>query len=349
MRVLFDLLHPAHVHVFRNAITELRAQGHEVIVTSRDKDQTLYLLDIYGIDHICLSRMAGGKLGLLWELLLRAWRLMRICRRQRPDVMVGIMGAVIAPLGRLMGITTHTYYDTEMATLTNRYVYRTTDAFITPECYTAQVPAAIHQTYRGYHELAYLHPDRFAPDPAVLQEAGLHEDERFFVLRFVSWGASHDIGHSGLTLEVKRQVVELLAQHGRVIITSEGALPEYFEPYRMRVAPEKVHHLLYYAHLLYGESGTMASEAAVLGTHAFFVNNLEAGTLQDQQRHGLVFNYRTDAAAVEASLDTLAQLAADPDLRALGRAKAKAMIKGMEDLTAFIIRKSLSFDKTLYR
>jgi len=342
MRVLFDLLHPAHVHVFRNAIGELRAQGHEVIVTSRDKDQTLQLLDACGIPHRCLSRMEGGKLGLLLELLLRAWRLIGICRRQRPDVMVGIMGAVIAPVGRLMGIPTHTYYDTEMATLTNRYVYRLTDAFITPECYTAKVPPAIHRTYRGYHELAYLHPDRFLPDPTVLEDAGLQADECFFVLRFVSWGASHDIGHSGLTLDVKRRVVEMLRPHGRVIITSEGALPEFFEPYRMRLAPERIHHLLHYAHLLYGESGTMASEAAVLGTHAFFINSQSLGYLEDQERHGLVFNYRTDATSVEDSLKRLAAMAADPDLRNRGQAKARTMVAGMVDVTAHIVNTTLS-------
>ncbi|MDO9537119.1 MAG: hypothetical protein Q7J68_02245 [Thermoplasmata archaeon] len=46
MKVLFDMGHPAHVHLlqpgwlFKNTIWELEKQGHAVKVTARDKDVT---------------------------------------------------------------------------------------------------------------------------------------------------------------------------------------------------------------------------------------------------------------------------------------------------------------------
>ena len=38
MRVLFDLLHPAHFHLFRHVITTLLESGHEVEIIAREKD-----------------------------------------------------------------------------------------------------------------------------------------------------------------------------------------------------------------------------------------------------------------------------------------------------------------------
>jgi predicted glycosyltransferase len=41
MRILIDVLHPAHVHFFRNFHTEMEERGHELCITARSKDRTL--------------------------------------------------------------------------------------------------------------------------------------------------------------------------------------------------------------------------------------------------------------------------------------------------------------------
>ena len=51
MNILFDIGHPAHVHLFKNAIWKLEAKGHKVAITSREKDVTTSLLDYYGFEH----------------------------------------------------------------------------------------------------------------------------------------------------------------------------------------------------------------------------------------------------------------------------------------------------------
>ena len=40
MRVLIDILHPAHVHFFRNFHAEMEGRGHQVCITARDKDRS---------------------------------------------------------------------------------------------------------------------------------------------------------------------------------------------------------------------------------------------------------------------------------------------------------------------
>jgi predicted glycosyltransferase len=180
------------------------------------------------------------------------------------------------------------FYDTENATSTNRWVYPLAAAVCTPDCYSAPVRGN-HITYPGYHELAYLHPDRFIPDPAVPAAAGLRPGEWFALLRFVGWQASHDLRDSGLTAAGKRAVTEQLAQSGRVFVSSEGPLPEDLPAEPIPVPAAQVHHLMAAAAIMVGESATMASEAAVLGVPAVLISDTGRGYTDDQERrYGLV-------------------------------------------------------------
>ena len=94
---------------------------------------------------------------------------------------------------------------------------------------------------------------------------------RFVIMRFVSWGASHDIGHKGLSIEMKRKAVKEILNYAKVFITSEKELPLDLKPYQIKMPLEKIHHILYYSALYFGDGGTMASECAVLGTPAINV------------------------------------------------------------------------------
>ena len=288
MRILIDFLHPAHVHVFRNFRSEMLQRGHEVFATARDKDLTLELLDAFDIPAEVISVQHRGRLGLGTELLSRSRRLLAIARRSRPDVLVGIMGPSIAPVGRLLRIPSVVFYDTENAGMTNRWVYPMAAAVCTPDCYRGRVRGN-HITYPGYHELAYLHPDRFIPDPAVVEAAGLSVKDPYAIMRFVGWQASHDLGEEGLTVADKRAVVARLAEAGRVLISSEAPLPDDLETLASRVPAASIHHLIAFASMVVGESATMASEAAVLGVPAVYIADTGRGYTDEQQhRYGLV-------------------------------------------------------------
>ena len=68
MRLLIDILHPAHVHVFRNLARELTTRGHEVRFTLREKECARALLDEYGIPYDVLStQRSGAKLQAFFE------------------------------------------------------------------------------------------------------------------------------------------------------------------------------------------------------------------------------------------------------------------------------------------
>ena len=334
MRVLIDILHPAHVHFFRNFHAEMQARGHEVCITARDKDRSVELLRALRLPHEQISSQKSGA-GLALELAQRTPRLMRVMRAFRPDVMTGIMGPSIALAGALRPrrVPAVVFYDTEFAAATNRIVYPLAYSVCTPDCYQTAVPGR-HLTYAGYHELAYLHPDRFRPDPAVLAAFGVTPGEPYSIVRFVSWQAVHDRREKGLTAKQKRHLVEVLQRRGRVLVSSEGPLTPDLSGLAVRGPVEQVHHLIAHARLVVGESATMSSEAAVLGVPAVFIATTGRGYTDDEERrYGLVRHFTDDQ--YDMALSAIEEVLAAP---AAAWAQARQRLLGEKiDVTAWMI------------
>jgi len=331
MKILIDIKHPAHVHFFKNFIKLMEEKGHEILVTAREKEMTTYLLDKYNIKYTKISSIGKGKLDLLKELIVRNYRFYKIAKKFNPDVLLGLMGITIAPVGKLLGIPSVVFYDTENARLTNKIAYFFCTKFITPRCYKKKLGYK-NERYDGYHELAYLHPDYFKPNPKVLEKAGLKQGEKFTIVRFVSWGASHDIGHNGIPYDLKIKAVKEFSKYGKVFITSEKQLPEELEKFRIKLPPEDIHHLIYYATLLYGESATMASEAAVLGTYAIYIDDEGRGyTDEEESRYGLVFNSKTSL--IEKGVEILK----DENSKIEAQRKRKKLLEETVDVTEYIM------------
>lgn len=243
MKVLIDIGHPAHVHFFKNSIWKLENEGHEVLVTARGKEVTVDLLKAYGIKHKVLTSMKKGKMNLFLEWIIRDYKLLYIAKEFNPDLLTGILNPSVAHVAWLLNKKSIIFNDTEHAKLAQKITYPFSDIICTPTCFKKEIDAK-QVRYSGYHELSYLGPNYFTPNPDVLKELGLTVNDRFIIVRFVSWGASHDVGHKGFTLEDKRNAVKAFEKYGRVLITSEAPLPPDFEKYRITVHPEKIHDLL---------------------------------------------------------------------------------------------------------
>jgi predicted glycosyltransferase len=198
-------------------------------------------------------------------------------------------------------------------------------------------------TYPGYHELAYLHPSRFTPDPSVLRELGLLENENFFILRFGAFKAHHDVGVIGLSIEQKRMLVNFLSEYGRVIITTERDIDEEFLSYQMKVSPEKIHSLMAYAKILIGDSQTMCSEAAVLGVPSMRCNSFagRVSYLEEQEKkYELVYSFLPSE--FEKLFEKVKEWVEDPELKTKWMTRRKTMLKDKIDVTSF-------FKKMIYQ
>jgi len=293
MRVMITIQHPGHVHFFRHPIAELEARGHEVHVFARESDVAIQLLEAYDIDHEVLAGESDSLVSLAAVQATYELRLLRRARRIDPDVITAIGGVAAAHVASVTSAKSLVFYDTEHATLITKLAYPFADTISTPACYRDEIGAK-QVTYPGYHELAYLHPDRFEPDPTVLEEVGLNPETSFAVVRLSSWDASHDVGHGGF--DDPRAVVDRLEDAGlHVLLTAEGEPPSELASYQFETSPDRMHDLLASADVVLSEGATTAAESAVLGTPAVYVNPLSLGyTAELEEEYGLLFEYTGD-------------------------------------------------------
>ncbi len=66
-------------------------------------------------------------------------------------------------------------------------------------------------------ETFYLHPKYFTPDEKVLHKIGLTRGEPYFLMRFVSFAAGHDIGESGIDDHSKIELARIPLKKGKAL------------------------------------------------------------------------------------------------------------------------------------
>jgi predicted glycosyltransferase len=267
LRLLFDVAHPAHVHLFRHLIARVRSEGGSVLVAAREKDVTVELVRAFDIPHVVLSRERGGGLARnASELISRTLRLFGLARRFQPDALVG-PSASFGLLGRLLRRPSFIFCEDDAAVVPRftKLAYPLANWIVTPACLAFENYGKRQLTYPGYHELAYLHPAHFTPRRETVAALGLAPGEPYFIVRLVALRGHHDAEAGGLTTELARRLVALLAERGRVLVTAEGPLDPALEPYRFPLPPEALHDVLAFASMCVGDSQTLIAEAAVLG------------------------------------------------------------------------------------
>ena len=348
MNILIDIGHPGHVHLLHPLAEELKGRGHRLYYSVRDIPVAKRLMEHYGMSPwVDLGGKKDSLIGKAQTVLSQDLQLLRFVRQNHIDLGLS-SGLVLSHVAQVSKMRSIVFDDDDDAAepLITKYGHPLSDVVFTPDCIRRKTKHAVY--YAGTHELAYLHPNRFSPDPSVLQHAGLQEGERFFIMRFVALKGHHDVGQAGLSLEQKRALVDLLKCHGRVIITSERAVEPEFEQYRLPVPPEEIHSLMAYSAMFVGDSQTMTSEAAVLGVPALKCNTF-AGRLSVpnmlEQKYGLCYAYTPDKFD-----DMLVQIRSLLDMNPTAlhdewQKKRQRMLQEMIDPTGFFVTHIEQFAK----
>jgi len=270
MNFLFDLGHPAHVHLFRNPRELLLAAGHQVLVLARDKEVTRKLLDEYGIEYLRGSCQRPGFLGTVREFLEWFRIANRVVKQHRIDLVASIGSPAGALAARWHGIPHLAFNDTETSTRQRAVYYPLTTKVFTPDCVTRDYGAK-QVRYHGLHDLSYLRPEYFTPDAGVKSELGIKGGEKYAIVRLVAWDASHDWGKKNEQDEFFAKVIPLLEEQMKVFISAEKGLPEQLEKYRLKIAPHRFHDALAAAAIVVGDGASTATEAAVLGVPSLYI------------------------------------------------------------------------------
>lgn len=337
MRILIDIGHPAHVHYFKNFYYLMSDRGHKILITARKKEVSHDLLNSNNLPFIDRGTGSNSMIGKLGYLPKANFILLKEAIKFKPDVFLSFSSPYAAQVSFLLNKPHIAFDDTEHAKL-GRMMYRPfTNTVLSPESYNGKLSPK-QKLFNGYLELMYLHPSYFTPDETVLDIIGVKREEKFVLLRFVSWKATHDAGHTGVSLENKRKAVQQFSKYARVFISSEGELPEDLESFRISIPPNKMHDVLNFASLFYGESGTMASESAMLGTNAIFLNNSTLGYLDDlEKRYGLVHNFTESLDDQQKSINKGIELLSNEECIKEALLQRDRLLNEKIDVTAFLV------------
>lgn len=303
MKYIFELNHPKHYYQFKYIMQGLRAEGHEIVVLARDKDVLLKVLEEEGVPY----RIFGMHKKKLRDKILGTPRLilnyLRIARREKADVIVSKASFYGCFVSKMIGAKSVIFPDSEVVKVTNKYVVPLATKVVTPGSFGLDYGKK-HVRINGLFEDCYLSPSVFVPDNSIVAQYGL--ERPYAVLRFVGWYANHDVNNSGFTLEQKKELIASIEPHMRVYISSEKALPSELQQYRLPTPANKIHHVLAFADLYLGDSQTMATEAALLGTPAIRSNsfvgpNDMTNFIVLEKEYGLLRNIREYEGVVAAA------------------------------------------------
>ena len=335
MNILIDIGHPAHVHLFKNFAWQMQEKGHKLLFTCRDKEFEIELLNTYGFSYKTFGKKKSSRTGKIFGLVEFDFKEVVAGLRFKPDVLVShgsIYAAHAAFLLRKSHISLEDTFNFEQI----RIYLPFTNVVLTGD-YVHPLLGKKEIKYAGYHELAYLHPKYFSPDEAVLDCLGVKKSEKYIILRFVAWKATHDYGHKGLAYLNKLKAIEQFEKYAKVFISSEAGLPPELQPFQLHIPPEKLHDALAFASLVWAESFTIPAECSVLGVPSVVNHDTKSYYLFEQQeRYKICFVYSESENDQDDAIERCIQLLQE-DTKIEWQKRRDRMLADKIDVTAFLV------------
>ena len=342
MNVLIQLGHPAHFYLYKNVAKNLIADGNQVLFVIKSKDILETLLQNAGLPYVNINQHThrGSKFGVLWDMLTREIKLIRLCRKHKIDLLTGSTPDVVHVGWWLRKWRVNTGEDDAAAVpLFGKIAAPFVQCLTTPIVCDNGIMENKSAKYPSYQELAYLHPNHFTADAKVVTGYGIDVTKPYFVMRFASLHAHHDKGIKVINKEIAERLVKILEPFGTIYITSERPLEPQFEKYRIKINPLDMHHVMAFATLYIGDSQSMANEAAMLGVPSLrfndFVGAKKIGVMEEMEKvYGVT--YGISSHEPDQLYAKVEELLAMPNLREEFQARRMKMLAEKIDVTAFL-------------
>jgi predicted glycosyltransferase len=348
MRILIDIGHPGHVHLLKNLFFELNSI-HKIWVTVKDIPIAIKLLEHYGIPYLKLGSKKDNIIGKAFSQIHYNYLIYNLVKKNNIEIGVG-SSLALAHVSAICSMNSIILDDDddEIQPLFVKFGHPFATHVLSPGSLKNNRKKKNAIFYNGFHELAYLSPNKFTPDINILKELNLDVNEKFFVLRFNRFMAHHDIGHKGISLEQKLRIIRLLENYGRIFITTEGEIEPELIDYQLTINPEKIHSLLAFSQMFIGDSQTMTSEAAVLGIPAVKCNSF-AGKLsvpnELEDKYNLCFSFQPDK--FDAFLNKIREILEMPNRQEEWEKRRLKMLKEKIDVSNFLIWLISNYPKSI--
>jgi uncharacterized protein len=278
VKIWVDMSAPAHVLVLRPIIERLRAQGHEVEVTSRDYAQTQALLDLHGMAHTPIGQHGGAsRVRKAYRLAGRTTGMVQYGRGRGFDLAIAHGSNDLAIAAKLLSVPEANMHDYEYAVTQHRIGCRLAKRVLFPD---SVPPERLRRfgvgpdklfAYPGLKEEYYLFD--FEPDPEALTRLGVETERIVVIVRPPPDVSLYHRKSNPLFPKVLERIGSDEGVHAVVLPRTEEQrsfinglrLPSLIVPDRAVEAQS----LVALADLVISAGGTMNREAAALGTPVY--------------------------------------------------------------------------------
>ena len=271
MRILFDILHPAHLNFYKKTIQYLQAE-HDVTVLVRHRgDLVDFAKKELNVPIKVVGRHYGSRIGKLFGLFHRIAYLIWEGWKNPYDVATSHGGFYVSIACWIMRKRSVVFYDNAEYKLLFFLCRKFSSKFMIPQL--LGITGKNIGTFNGYKELAYL--NRFEPTQEILEKYGVQKKKYVFIRQIAHISLDYWSDDSSQNM---KGILDYLYQNKFSVIASveEGAtqILEFREFDNIYILPEstsEMHTLLYYAKCVISSGDTVAREAALLGTPAIYI------------------------------------------------------------------------------
>ncbi|WP_321332897.1 hypothetical protein [uncultured Bacteroides sp.] len=338
MNILIATGHPAQIHNFRLVKKLLEEHGHQVFWLSTNKDISLYLLNYYHIDYQLLKRPKRSFFSKIKTLYNNCITTRVLIKKRNIDFVISRINPAVVLAAFMSNVKQIGLADTEASGIYDVVFSKLLGAVLTGNSFEKDFSKNKHIRFKGNIELFYLHPNRFVTrQESGHQILGIDAHTPYIILRFVAWEAYHDVGHHGFSEENKLKTAEVFSQYAKVFISSEKPLAPELSKYQIKIPFEKMHTVLKDATMFFGEGASMASESAVLGTPAIYINDLLAGCTNEETKYGILFSFKQDVNSQKLSIEKGIELLQTEGLKDIWNIKLQSFLSDKIDVTAFLV------------
>lgn len=338
-RYLFYLGHPSHFYVFRYLIQTLKKNNYDVTIVIKTKDVLEELVKSEGWRYHNISdrRRGSSFIKIAMDVIYRNINLYRLLRREKVDLIL-TCGSDIALLAKILRIFLIDFNDDDVHVIPNSAKYGWPYApviFAPKEC---EMGKFSDKTifYSGFQKSFYLQQGLFEPNWRIVKDQ--IGEKRYFLLRVVGLDAHHDDGMKGIGETLLEKIVEILEPHGDIIISSERVLAEKFEKYQIKINPIEMHHFIYYADLVIGDSQSMIHEAALMGVPSIRYNSFvgKIGVMNVlENEYGLSIGI--PAGQEDELLETIERVVKDREYKSTIKKRLEIMNESMVDVNQMML------------
>lgn len=297
MNILFDLLHPADVNLFKNSIYKLKNEGQSVFLTFRQRG-VLEIIARSEFPDFILNRLGihrNNLAGKVYSIIQREVLAFRFLRKNKINLVV-CQGLACGIACKLLGVKILHYDDDCEYRLTFLLGKWFSDIDVMPDF----IPFSGKNffKYKGFKELAYLHPDYFTPYNGVLSEYGLQPYNYVFIREISNVSVNYS-NHSGLLPEILNHLIK---NRIKILLSIEdkSLMKDYSENCIILKEPvDHLYSLIYYSKYVISSGDTVARESCLLGSPCIYTGGrvmlanrifIDMGLMIKAEREEEVFN-----------------------------------------------------------